>query len=69
MFMQIVKISLMNLRNLPSRLGVSSVVVVGIGGVVGVLVAILAMASGFESALSSGASDDRVIVLRRRFDR
>ncbi len=64
MFTQIVKISLMNLQNLPSRFGVSSVVVVGIGGVVGVLVAILAMASGFESVLSSGASSDRVIVLR-----
>ena len=64
MIKQILKISLMNLRNLPSRFGISSVVVVGIGGVVGVLVAILAMASGFESALSSGASSDRVIVLR-----
>ena len=64
MLTQIIKISLMNLCNLPSRLGVSSVVVVGIGGVVGVLVAILAMASGFESALLSGASTDRVIVLR-----
>lgn len=64
MFEQIIKISLMNLRNLPSRLGVSSVVVVGIGGVVGVLVAILAMASGFEAALSSGASSDRAILLR-----
>ena len=64
MIEQILKISLMNLRNLPSRIGISSVVVVGIGGVVGVLVAILAMASGFETALSSGASPDRVIVLR-----
>ena len=64
MIKQIFKISLMNLRNLPSRFGISSVVVVGIGGVVGVLVAILAMASGFESALSSGASSDRVILLR-----
>ena len=64
MIRQIFKISLMNLRNLPSRFGISSVVVVGIGGVVGVLVAILAMASGFESALSSGASSDRVILLR-----
>lgn len=64
MLTQILKISLMNLQNLPSRIGVSSVVVVGIGGVVGVLVAILAMASGFESAMSSGASSDRVILLR-----
>ena len=64
MLRQIFKISMMNLRNLPSRIGVSSVVVVGIGGVVGVLVAILAMATGFQAALASGASSDRVIVLR-----
>ena len=31
---QIVEITLMNLRNVPSRLGSSSVIVVGIGGVV-----------------------------------
>lgn len=64
MLTQIFKISMMNLRNLPSRYGVSSVVVVGIGGVVGVLVAILAMATGFQSVLSSGAASDRVILLR-----
>ena len=47
MFGQILEIALMNLRNLPSRIGSSSVIVVGIGGVVGVLIAILAMAAGF----------------------
>ena len=61
---QIVEITAMNLRNLPSRIGSSSVIVVGIAGVVGVLVALLAMAGGFESALERGGAPDRAIVLR-----
>ncbi len=64
MFAQILEITLMNLKNLPSRLGSSSVVVVGIGGVVGVMVAILAMAAGFQGTLDSGGAPDRAIVLR-----
>ena len=64
MFAQVLEITLMNLKNLPSRLGSSSVVVVGIGGVVGVMVAILAMAAGFQGTLDSGGAPDRAIVLR-----
>ena len=64
MFAQILEITMMNLKNLPSRLGSSSVVVVGIGGVVGVMVAILAMAAGFQGTLDSGGAPDRAIVLR-----
>ncbi len=61
---QIFEITAMNIRNLPSRLGSSAVIVVGIAGVVGVLVALLAMASGFEAALERGGAADRAIVLR-----
>ncbi|MYE13744.1 MAG: FtsX-like permease family protein [Gammaproteobacteria bacterium] len=64
MFRQILEITVLNIRNLPARLGSSSVVVVGIGGVVGVLVAILAMGKGFESALDRAGAPDRAIVLR-----
>ncbi len=64
MFGQILEITVLNIRNLPARLGSSSVVVVGIGGVVGVLVAILAMGKGFESALDRAGAPDRAIVLR-----
>ena len=39
------------LATIPQRLGAASVVVVGIAGVVAVLVALLAMAAGFEAAL------------------
>ena len=64
MWAQIIQITLMNLRNLPARLGSSLVVVVGIGGVVAVLVAILAMAAGFSATLDRAGSPDRAIVLR-----
>ena len=64
MFSQAAKITLLNLRNLPSRLGSSAVIVVGIAGVVGVLVVILAMAKGFAATFESGAAPDRAIVLR-----
>ena len=64
MLSQIVAVTLMNLRNLPSRIGSSSVIVVGIGGVVAVLVTLLAMAAGFSAALERGGSPDRALVLR-----
>ena len=43
---QISAVTLLNLRSVPMRLGASSVVVIGIAGVVGVLVSILAMVAG-----------------------
>lgn len=64
MFAQVVEITLMNLRNLGSRLGSSSVIVVGIAGVVAVLVSILAMASGFRATLENTGQRDRAIVMR-----
>ena len=50
---QVVQITLINLRTLPQRLGTSLVVVVGIAGVVGVLVSVLAMSEGFRHTLAS----------------
>ena len=52
------------ISTIPRRLGSSSVVVVGIAGVVGVLVALLAMAAGFSATLRQSGSDDTAIVLR-----
>jgi putative ABC transport system permease protein len=49
---------------IPQRLGSSSVVVVGIAGVVGVLVALLSMAVGFETTLKETGTDDTVLVMR-----
>jgi hypothetical protein len=56
---QIVEIALLNLRTLPQRLGTSLVVVVGIAGVVGVLVSVLAMSEGFRHTLASTGRPDR----------
>ncbi len=65
---QILAITLMNLQNLPQRIGTSLVVVVGIAGVVGVLVAVLAMSEGFRYTLASTGRSDRVIMLRAGSD-
>ncbi len=61
---QIVAVTAMNIRNIPSRLGTSLVILIGIAGVVGVMVALLSMARGFEATLSGTGRPDRVIVLR-----
>jgi putative ABC transport system permease protein len=65
---QVVQITLINLRSLPQRLGTSLVVVVGIAGVVGVLVSVLAMAEGFRHTLASTGRPGRVIMLRAGSD-
>ena len=64
MLRQIFEITLMNLRNLPSRLASSSVIVVGIAGVVGVLMGLLSMAAGFEKSLAGAGQADRAIIQR-----
>jgi putative ABC transport system permease protein len=52
------------LSTLPQRIGASSVVIVGIAGVVAVLVALLAMAEGYRETLHKSGSDDTAIVMR-----
>ena len=64
MFGQIKEITIMNLLNLPSRLGSSSVIIVGIAGVVAVLVGLLSMASGFTQSLEQAGRADRAIIMR-----
>ena len=54
----------MSLSSLGSRLGASLVIIIGIGGVVAVLTAMLAMAEGFQKTLQSAGRDDHAIVLR-----
>jgi putative ABC transport system permease protein len=54
----------LGIATIPQRLGSSAVVIVGIAGVVGVLVALLAMGAGFAATLDQGGSDDTAIVLR-----
>ncbi|KGM56403.1 membrane protein [Lysobacter arseniciresistens ZS79] len=52
------------IASLPQRWGASSVIIVGIAGVVGVLVAMLAMGEGFAETLNRTGSDDSAIMLR-----
>lgn len=52
------------ISTLQQRLGSSAVIVVGIAGVVGVLVALLAMAEGYGQTLRATGSNDTAIVMR-----
>jgi len=54
----------MSLRSLPQRVANSAVIVIGIAGVVGVLVAVLAMAEGFRETLQQTGDANTAIVLR-----
>jgi putative ABC transport system permease protein len=60
---QIAVITLMNLKSLPQRLGASCVIVIGIAGVVGVLVSILAMVNGLSQMMTGTGRMDRAIVV------
>ena len=61
---QAASVTWVGVATLRQRLGASSVVVVGIAGVVGVLVALLAMAEGYRHTVDSSGSEDTAIVLR-----
>ena len=54
----------LGISSLPQRWGASLVIVVGIAGVVGVLVAMLAMGEGFQATLNNTGDDTTAIVLR-----
>jgi len=62
---QILALVAMNLRSIPQRLGNSLVIVVGIGGVVAVLISVLAMSLGFRTTIAGDASPNRAIVFSR----
>jgi putative ABC transport system permease protein len=63
-FTQIREIVVMNLQSIPQRLGASLVIVVGIAGVVGVLVALLSMSQGLNKTLGSTGRVDRIVITR-----
>lgn len=64
LFRQIGAVTAMNFRSLPQRIGTSIVIVIGIAGVVGVLVSVLAMSTGMLETMEHSGRDDRAIVLR-----
>jgi putative ABC transport system permease protein len=61
---QIIAVSSMNIRSLPQRIGTSSVVVIGIAGVVAVLVSVLAMSTGLIKTMQKTGAQNRAIVVR-----
>ena len=65
MFKEIIATTTMNLRSLPQRLAAAAVVVIGIGGVVAVLIAVLAMASGLSRTFVKTGNLDRALVLHK----
>lgn len=64
MFRQTLAVTGLNLANLRSRAAVSAVIVVGVGGVVAVLLGLLAMSAGFRATLTDSARADRAVILR-----
>ncbi|MDE2306674.1 MAG: ABC transporter permease [Xanthomonadaceae bacterium] len=61
---QTLSVAGVGISTLGQRIGASSVIVIGIAGVVGVLVALLAMGDGFQATLQQTGSNDTAIVLR-----
>lgn len=61
---QTLSVTRVGISTMGQRIGASSVIVIGIAGVVGVLVAMLAMGDGFAATLQQTGSDDTAIVLR-----
>jgi putative ABC transport system permease protein len=64
LFRQIGAVTAMNLRSLPKRVGTSLVIVIGIAGVVGVLISVLAMSTGMIRTMKNSGREDRAIVMR-----
>ena len=62
--MQFLSLVLISLKNLRARWWQGVIVMSGIGGVVAVLVGLLAVSQGFRTALVTNTTDDRAIVVR-----
>jgi putative ABC transport system permease protein len=60
---QISELTRTGLRHIPSRLGSSLVIVMGVAGVVAVLIPVLAMYVGFRNTIQGDGRPDRAIVL------
>ena len=62
---ELLAVTALSLQGIPSRPGSSTVVVVGIAGVVSVLLCVFALAVGYTEAATKTGRPDRVIVLGR----
>jgi len=62
--LQMLAVSVINLKSLPKRLWLSLATVIAVGLVVTVLLTFLAMANGFQRTLAGSGADDIAVVLR-----
>lgn len=67
-FIQVVAVTVFNLRTILQRKGAAIAAAVGIAGVVAVLVSVLSIAEGFRAAMTVAGPDDVAIVLRSGAD-
>jgi putative ABC transport system permease protein len=65
---QVASVTKFGLMGVPQRRGSAAAAVIGIAGVVGVLVAVLSMAIGFQRVMNASGSPDSAIVLRSGAD-
>src|SRR5215472_14146136 len=65
---QVAAVTKFGLMGIPQRRGSVGAAVFGVAGVVGVLVGVLSMATGFRQAMTSSSSPDSAIVLRSGAD-
>ncbi|HEV2704207.1 MAG TPA: FtsX-like permease family protein [Steroidobacteraceae bacterium] len=63
---QLLAVSSISLRSLPSRVASSAVIVMGTAGVVFVLLSVLALSTGLADSLNETGSADRAIVLHQQ---
>ncbi|MBL8271077.1 ABC transporter permease [Steroidobacter sp.] len=61
---QIGSVALVGIATIPKRLGAAAVVVVGIAGVVGVFIGLLAIGEGFERTLQQSGNDHTALILQ-----
>ena len=64
MFKQIGAVTMINLRSIPQRWGMSLATVLSVAVVVGVLLGFLAMANGFRATVDGSGADDVAVFLR-----
>jgi putative ABC transport system permease protein len=65
---QIISVTLLNLKNLPSRLGPSLVIVAGMAAAIGVLVSILSLAAGYAELQRRTGDPGRAVILSQTAD-
>ena len=66
--LQVLSVTLFNLRSLPQRAGSAMAAAVGIAGVVAVLTGVLSIREGFRGVMNNGGARDVAIVLRSGSD-